>query len=158
MSAVEVRIDSARSNPGDDGNVENSAQRFLNLTVRGFRRLADVEMELRPLTVLIGANGVGKSSILGALSILASSAQGSLNAAVSEMSGLSAMMTYDRPSEIGFGISMTVPGREPLDYSLSLRPQGATYFIEQETLRQKRHGHPRPFLHIDSKGALSRNL
>ena len=45
---------------GDDGTVEN--QRFLSLTVRGFRGLADVDLELRPLTVLIGANGVGKSS------------------------------------------------------------------------------------------------
>ncbi|MGP8245904.1 MAG: AAA family ATPase [Bryobacteraceae bacterium] len=59
---------------GDDGNVENSTQRFLNLTVRGFRRLAEVDLALRPLIVLIGANGVGKSSLLDALSILASSA------------------------------------------------------------------------------------
>jgi predicted ATPase len=133
--------------------VENSAQRFLNLTVRGFRRLADVDLELHPLTVLIGANGVGKSSLLDALSILASSAQGNLNAAVSEMSGLTAMMTYDLTSEVGFGISMTVPSYEPLDYSLSLRPQGAAYLIERETLQQTRPGFPHPFLHIDSHGA-----
>src|ERR1017187_5227812 len=63
----------------DDGSVDNSPQRFLNLTVRGFRRLAEVDLELRPLTVLIGANGVGKSSLLDVLSILASSAQGNLN-------------------------------------------------------------------------------
>jgi predicted ATPase len=137
---------------GDDGSVENSMQRFLNLTVRGFRRLAEVDLELRPLTVLIGANGVGKSSLLDALSILASSAQGSLNAAVGEMSGLAAMATYD-PSEVGFGISMTVPSHEPLDYSLSLRPQGAAYLIDRETLQQKRQGYPHPFLHIDSHGA-----
>jgi predicted ATPase len=135
---------------GDDGSVENPMQRFLNLTVRGFRRLAEVDLELRPLTVLIGANGAGKSSLLDALSILASSAQGNLNAAVSEMSGLAAMMTYDRASEVGFGISMTVPSYEPLDYSLSLRPQGAAYLIDRETLQQSRQGYPQPFLHIDS--------
>jgi len=132
--------------------VENSTQRFLNLTVRGFRRLAKVDLELRPLTVLIGANGVGKSSLLDALSILASSAQGSLNAAVSEMSGLTAMMTYDRASEVGFGISMAVPGYEPLDYSLTLQPQGAAYLIDKETLRQRREKYLNPFLHIDSRG------
>lgn len=115
--------------------MENSTQRFLNLTVRGFRRLGEVDLELRPLTVLIGANGVGKSSVLDALSILASSAQGNLNAAVSEMSGLAAMATYDRTSEVSFGISMTVPGYEPLDYSLSLLPQGAAYLIDRETLQ-----------------------
>ena len=134
--------------------MENSTQRFLNLTVRGFRRLAEVDLELRPLTVLIGANGVGKSSLLDVLSILASSAQGNLNAAVSEMSGLPAVMTYDHASEVGFGISMAVPNYEPLHYSLSLRPQGAAYLIDRETLQQKqrRQGFPGPFLHIDSRG------
>ena len=67
--------------------MEQSVQRFLNLRIRGFRRLAEVDLPLRPLTVLIGANGVGKSSLLDALSLLASSAQGNLNAAVNEMSG-----------------------------------------------------------------------
>jgi predicted ATPase len=133
--------------------VENTTQRFLKLNVRGFRRLADVDLELRPLTVLIGANGVGKSSLLDALSLLAGSAQGNLNAAISEMSGLGAVMTYDRASEVGFGISMMVPGYEPLDYSLSLRPQGAAYQIDRETLQQRRPGHINPFLHIDSRGA-----
>jgi predicted ATPase len=136
----------------DDGSVENSSQRFLNLTVRGFRRLAKVDLELRPLTVLIGANGVGKSSLLDALSILASSAQGNLNAVVSEMSGLAAMMTYDRTSEVGFGISMTVPSYETLEYFLSLRPQGSAYLIGPETLQQRRQGYPHPFVYIDSHG------
>jgi predicted ATPase len=137
---------------GHDGMVEDSMQRFANLTVRGFRRLAEVDLELHPLTVLIGANGVGKSSLLDALSILASSAQGSLSGTVNEMSGLAAMMTYDRASEIGFGISMTVPNYPPLDYSLSLRPQGAAYLIDREALQQRRPGHEHPFLHIDSRG------
>lgn len=132
--------------------MENPTQRFLSLTVRGFRRLAEVNLQLHPLTVLIGANGVGKSSLLDALSILASSAQGNLNSAVSEMSGLAAMMTYDRASEVGFAISMTVPSYEPLHYSLSLRPQGATYLIDRETLKQTRQGKRDPFLHIDSRG------
>lgn len=128
-------------------------ERFLNLTVRGFRRLAAVDLELHPLTVLIGANGVGKSSVLDALSILASSAQGNLSAAVSENSGLAAMTTYDRTSEVGFGISMTVPSYEPLDYSLGLQPQGAAYLIDRETLQQRRQGYLHPFLHIDSHGS-----
>lgn len=136
----------------DDESLENSTQRFLNLTVRGFRRLADVDLALHPLTVLIGANGVGKSSLLDALSILATSAQGSLNSAVSEMSGLAAMVTYDRAHELRFGISMAVPSREPLDYSLCLQPQGGAYVIGSESLEQKRQGYLQPFRHIDSHG------
>ncbi len=44
----------------------------------GFHRLADTEFDQRPL---IGANGVGKTSILDVLSMLAKSAQGGLNSA-----------------------------------------------------------------------------
>jgi predicted ATPase len=128
-------------------------QRFQNLAVSGFRRLAAMNLEFRPLNVLIGANGVGKSSLLDALSILASSAQGGLSASINEMSGLSAIMTYDRASEVGFEISMTVPDHEPLAYSLNLRAQGPAYIIDRETLQQSRQNYPNPFLHINSRGA-----
>ena len=132
--------------------METPIKRFQSLTVRNFRRLAAVDIPLRPLTVLIGGNGVGKSSLLDALSLLAHSAQGKLADAVGDMSGLSAMMTFDRDGEVSFGLSMTVPGYEPLAYSLSLRPQGPAYLIQKETLTQKRGKYPQPFLHIDSHG------
>jgi recombinational DNA repair ATPase RecF len=57
---------------------ENSTPRFKNLTVQGFRRLNDVQMPLRPRSVMIGANGAGKTSILDVLSLLAKSAQGKM--------------------------------------------------------------------------------
>ena len=37
---------------------------FEHLKIDGFRRLFSAEVEMRPLTVMIGANGVGKSSFL----------------------------------------------------------------------------------------------
>jgi len=127
-------------------------QRFLNLKVAGFRRLLNVDLELRPLTVFIGANGVGKSSLLDALSILASSARGNLKSAVSEMGGLAAMVTYDRAGEVQFGISVTVPNDDPLEYSLSLQSWGNAYLISRETLRKRLEGLPYGFHHIDSRG------
>jgi predicted ATPase len=44
--------------------------RFENISVRGFRRLQNIELEMRNLTVMIGANGAGKTSFLDVLSIL----------------------------------------------------------------------------------------
>ena len=36
------------------------------ITIRGFRSIAELkELELKPLNVLIGANGSGKSNFLG---------------------------------------------------------------------------------------------
>ncbi len=47
---------------------------------------------------------------------------------------------------------MTVPGHNPLDYTLSIKPQGIAYSVEVETLRQQRKGFDKPFMHIDSHG------
>jgi len=133
--------------------IKNSTSRFGRVSIRGFRRLCDVDLELRPLSVLIGANGIGKTSLLDAFSMLAGSAQGGLNSAISEFSGLSALITYDRDDKLSLGISMEVPGQAPLDYLLCIKPQGTAYVIEEETLSQKRRPAPPPFKHIDSHGA-----
>lgn len=67
--------------------------RFERIKVEGFRRLASVELELRPLSVLIGANGSGKTSLLDVFSLLAGSASGSLKSKLSEMHGIGANLT-----------------------------------------------------------------
>ena len=35
-----------------------------NLKIRGFRSIKEMTLELRPLNVLIGANGAGKSNLI----------------------------------------------------------------------------------------------
>jgi len=134
----------------DEG--KRSLNRFEEIIIRGFRRLLDVQFKLRPLSVLIGANGIGKTSLLDAFSMLANSAQGSLSSAVSEFSGLPALITYDRADALSLGISMAVQNEAPLDYALRIKPRGTSYVIEEETLSQKRRPQPPPFKHIDSHG------
>src|ERR1039457_4528376 len=99
--------------------------RFQELSIHGFRRLYDVQLPLRPLSVMIGANGTGKTSILDVFSLLAKSAQGKLSEYLSDLSGLSSILTYDRAEELRLGIAATVdlPRYNPLKYSLTLRPQ-----------------------------------
>lgn len=132
--------------------MNHSTFRFGQLSIQGFRRLHAVELDLRPLSVMIGANGTGKTSVLDVLFLLASSAQGKLSSTISDLSGLANILTYDRAEELELGITMEVPGHEPLEYSLCLGPQGIAHVIRQESLGQKREGHPSPFLHITSRG------
>ena len=108
-------------------------------------------MLLRPMSVMIGANGTGKTSVLEVLSLLANSAQTKLSEFISDLSGLSSVLTYDRAEDLRLGISMTVAGHYPLEYSLMLKPQGVGYIISEEKLSQRRPGLQR-FLHIDSHG------
>jgi len=107
--------------------------RFTDLLIQGFRRLSDVRLPLRPLGVMIGANGTGKTSVLDVLSLLANSAQGKLAVSISDLSGLTSVLTYDRAVELRLGTSMQAADQE-LKYSLQLRPEGLGYAIEGETL------------------------
>jgi len=132
--------------------IEPEPSRFVDLSIHGFRRLCNVELSLRPLSVMIGANGTGKTSLLDVLTLFAKSAQGKVSESISELSGLSNILTYDRAEALQLGVSMTVPGHAPLNYSLKLRPRGIAYTIAEERLWQQRPGHSMPFLHIDSYG------
>jgi predicted ATPase len=127
--------------------------KFQNLSINGFRRLGNIEFELRPMSVLVGANGIGKTSVLDVFSLLASSAQGSLNASISELGGLPALVTYDRAEELHFEISMSVEHYQPLRYLLRIKPQGLSYVINEEALSQMRRPQPPPFKHIESYGS-----
>jgi predicted ATPase len=130
--------------------MDDSSVRFGQLTIQGFRRLADVRLSLRPLSVMIGANGAGKTSVLDVLSLLASSAQGKLSSSLSDLSGLANILTYDKADELGLGITMEVPDQKPIEYSLWLRPQGLAHAIREEVLSQKRKPKPPPMFHINS--------
>lgn len=129
---------------------------FENLKIDGFRRLFLTEVEMRPLTVMIGANGVGKSSFLEIFSLLAASAKGQLQSKISELSGLSQMVTLGRAESLSISLSMPVKNQEPLNYSLTLASKGQFYEIGLETLSQQHDGFEpdavEPFKYIDSLG------
>ena len=93
-----------------------------------------VELEMRPLTVAIGANGVGKTSFLEIFSLLAASAKGQLQSKISELSGLSEIITRDRANKLSISLAMSSPDGGSLDYCLKIAPKGQFYEIELETL------------------------
>jgi predicted ATPase len=107
---------------------------FEKIKLSGFRRLHEVELELRPLMVMIGANGIGKTSFLDAWSLLAASARGNLNSKLAEYGGLPSLLTYGRAEKLAFELSMPWQGDARFDYALDLVPRGLSYLIESENL------------------------
>ena len=102
--------------------------RFENISVRGFRRLQNIDLEMRNLIVMIGANGAGKTSFLDVLSILAASASGNLQNLLQLKGGLNEILTRGKLQELEIEISMQVPDKKPpLKYSLILSPKGLSY-------------------------------
>jgi predicted ATPase len=122
---------------------------FSQIRIQGFRRIEDVTINFKKpnLSVMIGANGVGKTSVMDAVSLLSESASGKLVPTLSNLGGINSILTRGRADELKFGASMAVSGYEPLEYSLSLIAQGSGHEIKFEQLSQDRGFHD-PFLHI----------
>jgi predicted ATPase len=122
-----------------------------HIKIGGFRRLKHIDMPIRPFTVFIGANGVGKTSLLDAYSLLSASASGGLNSKLSQYGGVSNVLTRDKADSVSLFVDMDVPGYNPLEYELNLIPKGTGYAISREVLSQTKDGRVGSFKHINSQ-------
>jgi predicted ATPase len=89
------------------------------LKIRNFKCFAELDLELRPLTVLTGINGAGKSTVLQAM-ILARQAAASEGSAVLQLNG---------PYELALGEAHDVlyPDADPPIIEISLEISGEWY-------------------------------
>jgi predicted ATPase len=128
---------------------------FEKIHIKGFRRLSDVHVELKPLNVVIGANGSGKTSLLDVFSLLAASASGRLNEAISDLGGIDANLTNllavkgEQARFLALDLAMGVPGHNPIEYRIAMAPKGMGYEISDETLTQVQDK-PQRFRHIEA--------
>lgn len=126
--------------------------RINRIKVTGFRRIHNIDIVVNPLMVLIGANGVGKTTMLDAFSLLSSAASGSLNSNISRLGGISNILTRGKSEELSLLVDMSIPNYEPIEYKVTISPKNINYSIKNEILSQPRPGRSRtdPFKHIDS--------
>ena len=126
---------------------------FERLQVKGYRRLKDLNLPLRSFNVLIGANGVGKTSILEVVDLLASSAEGTLENTLSQAGGISSLLTLDgKTDSMRLSLQMPTPDEKPINYDLSLSISGVGYRISSESLVQQQISSARnPFNFIGSR-------
>ena len=127
---------------------------FSRLSVTGYRRLKALDIALRPLNVLIGANGVGKSSFLDVIDLLAGSAGGTLQATITDMGGMASLLTADgRTNAMTLALQMDQEGAAALDYQIRLSSETVGYVIAHEFLTQHRDPAAlNPFKYIDAAG------
>ena len=127
---------------------------FSRLSVTGYRRLKAVNISLRPLNVLIGANGIGKSSLLDVFDLLAASAGGSLQSTVTDLGGMASLLTADgKTNVLTFDLQMDLEDAAPIEYKLRMASEAVGYTIANETLNQYRQARTLvPFKYIDAAG------
>jgi predicted ATPase len=127
--------------------------RLENILIEGFRRLQHVDIEMRNLMVMIGANGSGKTSFLDAISLLSASAQGNLTETLQQKGSLNQILTRGRAGRIKIIASVKVPEKQPLKYDFTLSPTRTSHAVMTETLIQQQNPNiPEPFVYIDSLG------
>jgi predicted ATPase len=128
---------------------------FVNVKVEGYRCLRQIDLELRPLNVFVGANGSGKSSLLEVFHILASGARGRLSRALAERGGLAEMLTVEpdgRARQCRISLATDVEARQPLSYDVTLAPRGVGHQIASEVLSPYHDPrYPEPFKWIDNR-------
>lgn len=118
---------------------------FERIRVQGFRRLRDVDLKLRPLNVLIGANGCGKTSLLDVFSLLSASAKGDLREMISDIAGIDSNLTTLRGvagekarfARCELDKQVQTLGYAPLKYSITFKPSKTSYEIPDESLTQQ---------------------
>ncbi|WP_022911227.1 AAA family ATPase [Aestuariimicrobium kwangyangense] len=106
------------------------------LAVHGYRSLREVVLPLAPVTVITGANGVGKSSLYQSLRLLADTGRGSLVGALAGQGGLSRVM-WAGPEEISGAMKrgeVPVQGtgsrRRPISLALGFATDTFGYLVD----------------------------
>jgi predicted ATPase len=133
-------------------------QQVTALQIEGFRRLGAIGLELRPLMVMLGANGVGKTSVLDAIALISHSATGELSRCLSDLGGIADVLTRGRSENLSLGLSIEGPDSYILDYRFSIAPKGTGYSIANEVLIQSPAKNSPALKHINSQDTNIRYL
>jgi predicted ATPase len=120
----------------------NDSGQISRLVLRGYKSIAECELKLGRLNVLIGANGAGKSNLIGFFRLINRILDRQLQTAVGLAGGPDALLHYGRKkteelqAELYFGDN---------GYRFKLRPtQDNRMLFAHEALWWKKHGEWRP--------------
>lgn len=134
--------------------------RYLQIQVKGYKSLADVTLDLHPLTVMIGPNGCGKTSLLEVFQLLVEAAQQRLEKALVDLGGLDVVLTHTPDAEAKLEIAITVDNvssrfREPQTYRCVLQPRPVGYTVSEDSWesqnkrpRLPEYGGPKPITEL----------
>lgn len=103
---------------------DESEFRITRMRVKNFRSIRNLDMELGPLTVLVGPNASGKSNILDALRFIRDAVARGVDFAISQRDGMDSIRHRHRPGrgrprDVELGVIATFRG-VALDYNFVL--------------------------------------
>lgn len=107
------------------------------LELRNLRSFRDASLDLNSLTVFVGVNGSGKTTIIDSLRMLKAAGSGSFDEAISNLGGVYSLYRKDayEPISISARIDGLLTNEEALAYSFDLEAANAAWAITSETLQ-----------------------
>lgn len=127
------------------------------LKVRNFRVLRDVEFKgLTPLTVLLGPNGSGKTSVFDVFAFLSECFESGLRRAWDRRGRARELKSRGGDGPVTIEIKYREPGYPLITYHLSVDEKKGSPVVVEEWLRWKRGSHGQPFRFLDYKEGIGR--
>jgi predicted ATPase len=103
------------------------------IEIEGFKSIRRMALELRPVNVLIGSNGAGKSNFISAFTLLHRLMEGRLQVHVAQAGGADALLHFGRKQTRGIQLRFRFAPK-PLFYNVALVPTATdSLFIETES-------------------------
>lgn len=117
-----------------------------SVTIEGFRSIASAIVELRQLTVFIGANGAGKSNLISFLQLLNYALSRGLQNYVQTRGPASRLLHFGpKKTPVMRGVVEFQSGHDKNEYRFSLtHAQGDTLIFTHEEAEYHAHGCPQP--------------
>lgn len=120
----------------------NDPNQLSRLVLRGYKSIAECDIELGRLNVLIGANGAGKSNFIGFFRLIQRVLDRQLQLTVGEMGGPDALLHFGRKKTEGLHAELYFGNN---GYRFTLRPtQDNRMMFAHEALWWNEHGDWRP--------------
>lgn len=123
-------------------------ERLSHLKVAGFRSIRNLDLELGDLTVLVGANGSGKSNFVGFFNLLSAMLSQDLQLYVQRKGGASSILHYGPKLTPSLSASLTVSGVNGTgiyEFALGFAAPDRLVFAG-ERLEFQRVGEAQPFI------------
>ena len=127
------------------------------LKVRNFRALKDVEFkQLTPLTVLLGPNGSGKTTVFDVFAFLSECFESGLRRAWDKRGRAKELKTRGGDGPVTIEIKYREPNYPLITYHLAVDEMNGRPVVVEEWLRWKRGSHGQPFRFLDYKEGVGR--
>jgi predicted ATPase len=121
--------------------------RIESLRIRNYRALRDVRLDdLSSLTVLLGPNSSGKSTLFDLFGFLSEALRGGLRPAWDKRGRMKELRSREASGPISFELRYRESRESPvITYFLEIDEEGGRPIVRHETLRWRRGSHGKPF-------------